>query len=243
MSENPVQVFVAAFNSPDEAGEYMEALRQGRQEGLLGIIDAAVVVKDANGKIKITDAKQRRAKGFVTGSVVGGVIGLIVAPPVAALAAGGGIIGTLVGQLRGASLREEMKEIGAALTPNSSAIVAVIEHSWVAKLENALAAAGARVIRDSIRADIAEQLNAGRNVMYTAGVGAETAGVARAVSQDGETQVSVISVNPDDIFIDSAVITSETDHPEAAIATTSQPVSDQAETATPTNEAADTKQS
>lgn len=209
MSENPIQVFVAAFNSPNEAGEYMEAIKQGKREGLIGIIDAAVVVKDADGKIKITDAKQRRAKGFVTGSVVGGLIGLIVAPPVAAVAAGGGIIGTLVGQLRGASLREEMKEIGSALTPNSSAIVAVIEHSWVAKLEEAMAAAGARVIRDSIKADIAEQLNAGRNVVYTAGAGAEAGGVARIVSQEGEAQIDAVLVDADNIFIDSAVITTE----------------------------------
>ncbi len=213
MSDNPVQVVVAAFNAPDEANEYMEALKQGKKEGLIGIIDAAVVVKDADGKIKITDAKQRRAKGFVTGSVVGGLIGLIVAPPVAAVAAGGGLIGTLVGQLRGAPLRQEMKEIGEALTPNSSAIVAVIEHSWVSKLEEAMAAAGARVIRDSIKADIAAQLNAGRNVMYTAGAGAEIAGGARVVSDAGTTQIDAIAANQDSIFMDTAVITVE---PEAA---------------------------
>ncbi len=47
MSDNPVQVVIAAFNSPDGAGEYMDALRQGKKEGLIGIIDAAVVVKNA----------------------------------------------------------------------------------------------------------------------------------------------------------------------------------------------------
>jgi uncharacterized membrane protein len=209
MSDSPVQVFVAAFNSPDEAGEYMDAIKQGKKEGLIGIIDAAVVVKDAEGKIKITDTKQRRATGFVTGSVVGGVLGLIFAPPVAVVAAGGGLIGTLVGQLRSAPIREEMKEIGSALTPNSSAIVAVIEHSWVAKLETALAEAGAKVIRDSLKADIAEQLNAGRNVIYTAGAGAEAGGVARVVSQEGKARVDALVADSEGIFIESAVISSE----------------------------------
>lgn len=209
MSDNPVQVFVAAFNSPNEAGEYMDAIKQGKKEGLIGIIDAAVVVKNAEGKVKITDTKQRRAKGFVTGSLLGGVLGLIIAPPAAVVAAGGGLIGTLVGQLRSAPLRDEMKEIGEALTPNSSAIVAVIEHSWVAQLEAALAEAGAKVIRDSIKADIAAQLNAGRNVIYTAGAGSEVGGVARVVTQDGEAQIDALVADAEGIFIESAVISSE----------------------------------
>jgi uncharacterized membrane protein len=209
MSDSPVQVVVAAFNSPDGAGEYMEALRLGKKEGLIGIADAAVVVKNAEGKIKIIDAKERRGKGFITGAVVGGLVGLIVAPPVAVVAAGGGLIGTLVGQLRSTPIRDEMKEIGSALTPNSSAIVAVIEHTWVTKLETALAEAGAQVIRDSIQADIAAQLNAGRNVIYTAGAGSDVGGVARVVTGEGTTHVDAILADQDGIYIDTAVISTE----------------------------------
>lgn len=209
MSDNPVQVVIAAFNSPDGAGEYMDAIKQGKREGLIGIIDAAVVVKNAEGKIKITDTKERRGKGFITGSVVGGLLGLIVAPPVAVVAAGGGIIGTLVGQLRSAPIRNEMKEIGAALTLNSSAIVAVIEHTWVSKLEAALAEAGAQVIRDSIQADIAAQLNAGRNVVYTAGAGADAGGAARLVTEEGAARMDSIVVDQEGIYIDTAVIAIE----------------------------------
>ena len=59
----------------------MDDLKQGKKAGLIGIKDAAVVVKDEKGKLKITDTKKRKAKGFVTGGVVGGVIGLIAHPP------------------------------------------------------------------------------------------------------------------------------------------------------------------
>lgn len=225
MSDNPVQVVIAAFNSPDEAGEYMDAIKQGKKEGLIGIIDAAVVVKNAEGKVKITDTKERRGRGFITGSLVGGLLGLIVAPPVAVVAAGGGIIGTLVGQLRSAPIRNEMKEIGAALTPNSSAIIAVIEHTWVSKLEAALAEAGAQVIRDSIQADIAAQLNAGRNVMYTAGAGADAGGVARLVTEEGAARMDAILVDQDGIYIDTAVIAIEpTDPTEEGAAATNKAI-------------------
>jgi len=63
----------------------MDELKQGKKAGLIGIKDAAVVGKNEKGKLKITDAKQRKARGFVTGGVVGGVIGLIAAPPAAAI--------------------------------------------------------------------------------------------------------------------------------------------------------------
>ena len=209
MSDNPVQVIVAAFNSPDAAGQLMDELKQGKKAGLIGIKDAAVVVRNEKGKLKITDAKQRKAKGFVTGGVIGGVIGLIAAPPAAAIAAGGGLIGFLTGKLKGAALKSEMKEIGSALTPNSSAIVAVIEHSWVSQLEEVMAAAGAQLIREVIKADIAEQLSAGGNVVYTAGDSALGSGAARVATQEDEVQVNSIVLDDDGVFIDEAVITVE----------------------------------
>ena len=37
MSDARVQVIVAAFNSPDQAGQVMAALKEGKKEGLIGI--------------------------------------------------------------------------------------------------------------------------------------------------------------------------------------------------------------
>jgi len=209
MSDNPVQVIVAAFNSLDAAGQLMDELKQGKKAGLIGIKDAAVVVRDAKGKLKITDAKKRKAKGFVTGGVIGGIIGLMAAPPAAALVAGGGLIGLLTGKLRGAALKNEMKEIGSVLTPGSSAIVAVIEHSWVAQLEDVMAAAGAQLIREAIKADIAQQLDAGGNVVYTAGTSTSGSGAARIASQADEIQISGVVMDDDGIMFDEAVIITE----------------------------------
>ena len=51
-----------------------------------------------------------------------------------------------------------------------------------------MAEAGAQLIRDAIKADIAEQLESGGNVLYTAGGSSEFAGVAR-ISQTDNTQI------------------------------------------------------
>jgi uncharacterized membrane protein len=177
MSNTPVEVIMAAFPTPDGAAQAMAALQQAKSEGLIGIADMAIVVKDENGKLKITDSKHRTARGLVTGGVVGGLVGLL-AGPVGLAAMGGSAVGALAGRARGLPMRAELKEAGDSLIPNSSAIVAVIEHTWVTELETALAAQGAQVIHDTIKADVAAQLNAGGNVLYSALV---TDGSASAV--------------------------------------------------------------
>ncbi len=204
MNDNPVQIIVAAFNSPDQAGQVMAELKQGKKEGLVGIIDAAVVVKDAAGKLKITDSKRRSTKGFITGGVVGGVLGLL-AGPVGLVALGTGAVGALMGKIQGAPLKAEMNDIGSALVPNSSAIVAIIEHTWVSRLEEALAAEGARIVQDALKADIATQLNAGGNVLYTAGAGT----VGRLAETPDGMQISSMVVGDDGVFIADAEFTIE----------------------------------
>ncbi|GIK74738.1 MAG: membrane protein [Chloroflexota bacterium] len=209
MNDNPVQVLVAAFNDPNRAAEIMAELKQGKKEGLIGIIDAAVVVKDAEGKLKVKDAKRRSRKGLITGGIVGGVLGLL-AGPVGWMAVGGGAIGALAGKAAGSGLKATMEEIGAALTPNSSAIVAVVEHKWVGILESMLAAEGARLAMDAIKEDIATQLNAGGSVLFTAVGGTQAASVMRAAETPEGVQISAIGVSDDGVFIgDAQLVTDE----------------------------------
>jgi uncharacterized membrane protein len=208
MSDVPVQIIVAAFNTPDGAQKAMDTLKQAKKEHYIAIEDAAVVVKDANGKLKITDSKHRGTKGMITGGVIGGVIGLL-AGPVGWLAVGGGVIGALAGKAAGSPMKKEMQDIGQALTPNTSAIVAVIDLKWVAQLQAELAAEGAKVVHDSIKADIAEQLKAGGNVAYT--VVGTSSGVAagRVAETKGTTEVSGVAATDQGVLIEDATLTQE----------------------------------
>jgi hypothetical protein len=54
------------------------------------------------------------------------------------------------------------------MTPNSSAIIAVIEDKWVADLADAIAELGAEIVTEAISADLADQLGRGSAVTYTA---------------------------------------------------------------------------
>ncbi len=201
---------MAAFSNIEEAGQMLADLKQGRKEGLIGIVDAAVVVKDENGKLKIKDTKsrRRRRKGLITGGVVGGLVGLLTGL-VGLAALGGGAIGMLAGRMAGYPAKATMQSVGETLPPSSSAIVAVIEHTWVAKVEDAMMEAGATVLRAALAADVAAQLEADGNVIYTAIQDGETATAARIVENAEGVQVSSIGVDTEGVYLTEAIFADE----------------------------------
>jgi uncharacterized membrane protein len=168
MQDVPVQIIVAAFRDPNAAGNALNELQKAKKENLIDIEDAAVIVKGADGKVKITDTHDMRAgKGATIGAIAGGVLGLL-AGPIGWLALGGGVIGGLAAKMSDGGFPDErLKEVADSLTPNSSALIAVIDHKWVAQVEQELARQGARVVAEQISADIAQQLQSGQDVVYT----------------------------------------------------------------------------
>lgn len=171
MSDAPIQLIVAAFKTESGAEEALKALKAAKKEHVIRIKDAAIIRRDDKNKIHVKDVRDvGGGKGTLAGAVFGAGIAL--------LTGGAGIIlsgaaGALVGGLAAKTIdmglpNKRLKELGAALTPGTSAIVAVIEHRWVADLEQALEEAGAQVVMEGLKADIAAQLEAGREVVYSA---------------------------------------------------------------------------
>ena len=54
-SDVPVQVVVAAFKDEKAASSALAELKQAKKEGLIKIVDAAVLSKDASGKLHIKE--------------------------------------------------------------------------------------------------------------------------------------------------------------------------------------------
>lgn len=198
MSDTPVQLIVAAFKDEKAAKEALKALKQAQKEKLIKIESAAVVRKDEKGKLHIREtADMGGGKGAALGGVAGAAIGLIAGPALLVPAAVGALVGGLAAKLRDSGFSDErLKALGEGLTPGSSAIVAVVEHTWVNQVEAALAEANADLLTASISADIAEQLAAGHEVAYSAV--SSQAGFAAARIAGGEDQVEGAEIVVDD---------------------------------------------
>jgi uncharacterized membrane protein len=165
MSDVPMQIIVAAFKDPGGAGKVLKMLEN---QHWLGIQDAAVVTKDADGKLRITDTKDMGGgKGMVVGALVGGAIGVLTGG-IGWLVLGGGALGGLGAKLRDGGLPDKrLREMGARLPPNASALIAVIEQGWVADAEQQLRAAGGEIVTEQLSADLAAQLKIGGDGEYT----------------------------------------------------------------------------
>jgi uncharacterized membrane protein len=170
MTEVPIQLIVAAFNEEKTADAVLKDLKQAKRARLIGIQNAAVLRKDKNGKLRIKEtADMGGGKGAALGGVTGAVIGLLAGPALIVPAAVGALVGGLAAKLRDSGFSDErLKRIGESLQPESSAIIAVVEHKWVQTVQEELAEAGADLFTESLGADIAEQLETGHDVAYSA---------------------------------------------------------------------------
>ena len=201
MSENPVQLVVAAFKDEDSAKEVLKDLKEAQRERLIKIENAAVLRKDEKGKLHIQETRDMGGgKGAAIGGVGGAAIGLIAGPALLVPAAVGALVGGLAAKLRDSGFsNQRLETLGEGLQPGTSAIVAVVEHTWVGEVEDALAEAEADVITAEIGADIAAQLEAGQEVAYSAL--ATQQGLALDRVAGGEDQVETGSLVIDDTGI------------------------------------------
>jgi len=193
MTEVPLQIIIAAFQEEDAADRALQTLKEAKREKLISIDNAAVIRKDDDGKLHIKEtADMGGGKGAGVGALVGGAIGLLAGPlGVAAGSALGAAVGGITAKLYDGGFKDDrLRQIGTSLEPGTSAIIAVIEHRWVAELERELAEEGADVTTAALAADIAEQLQKGGEVSYTAVSGEEGFAAGRVATTDDEAVVS-----------------------------------------------------
>jgi len=202
MSDVPVELIVAAFNDEKAADAALKQLKQASKEKLIKIENAAVLRKDQKGKLHIKEtADMGGGKGAVVGGVAGATIGLIAGPLLIVPAAVGALVGGLTAKLRDSGFSDErLEKLGEGLTPGSSAIIAVVDHTWVAAVEEQLAQEGADVMTAQLQADIASQLEAGHDVAYSALVTQEGYDVSRVAVGEDMVEGSEIVVTDDEVY-------------------------------------------
>lgn len=220
MSDIPVQVIVAAFQDESKANAVLKELQDAKKQGLIDIRDAAVLTKDPDSKLHIKDTKDW---GFGKGALAGGVVGVVaglLAGPVGWGLLGGALIGGVAAKMAdGGFDNKRLEQIGASLKPGSSAIVAVIDHVWVAQVEAIMQKQAMDATTQAISEDVAKQLEEGRDVVYTAiGTSGAVAYERAAVGQDS-AELSRVVVTSDAVYAEGANITPDKVTAGAALAT------------------------
>jgi hypothetical protein len=116
----PLEVLVIECPGDKLKSEIILALTSGVDGGSLRIIDVTFVHKDAQGNLSSYELGELEEHELVAYDVVDETRGLLSVGDIA--------------------------KVGARVSPNSSAVLMVVEHAWTAHLEQAVLAANGRIV-------------------------------------------------------------------------------------------------
>ena len=157
------ELVVTLFEGEDTASTAYETLRRLEQDGGIEILDAATLVKHADGTSAIKDTQDVDTRhGAYFGVISGALIGLVGGPA-------GALIGSVAGAATGAASaslidlgfpKADLQALDDQLEPGSSALVVLVEVTWLDKLDAALASFAGQSTRRSLHGDRAGRIAA-----------------------------------------------------------------------------------
>jgi uncharacterized membrane protein len=138
-------IYVATYPDEMAARADYQAVRQLHSAGLVGGYDAAVVTKDARGKVHENKDETATRHGAWWGIAAGAAVGVLFPPSILASAAAGGVIGGVSGHLAKGMSRSRAKELGELIDPGQAGLIVVGE----AKVEQAIQQAVTRAEKET----------------------------------------------------------------------------------------------
>lgn len=157
------ELLVLAYNKESTAPKALQTLQRLVEEGQISLRNAAALVKNKDGRVFAKEMGDIDLKqGALFGAIVGGLIGLV-----------GGPVGAVVGAVAGATTGgvaahaidfgfpdDYLTDLQASLQPGSSALIVLVEKSWIDKIIQGLAQFDGHIIRHVLKEDLAAHLAA-----------------------------------------------------------------------------------
>jgi uncharacterized membrane protein len=142
-SNDRVFVYVGVYDDPDTAVADYDAVKDLHSTGVVGTYDAAVVDREADGKVHVHKHEKPTQHGAWSGLAAGALLGIFFPPGIVAAGVLGAAAGGVVGHLWRGMSRKDVKELGETLDTGEAALIVVGE----SKLDQALAKAMKRANR------------------------------------------------------------------------------------------------
>ncbi len=151
---------VIEYDDVHKAEEVRLKLLKMQQEYLVDLEDAAIAVKDQNGKVKLHQVHNLTAAGAVSGGFWGSLIGLIFLNPLLGMAAGAAA-GAISGTLTDVGVNDRfMKELAANFKNGTSALFVLVRRATPDKVLAELEGAGGVILQTSLTHEQEEKLQA-----------------------------------------------------------------------------------
>jgi len=141
MADQPVFVFLAAYDDAHDAELDYEAVFDLHAAGAIGTFDAAVVEKDESGKVHVHKTEKPTQHGAWTGIAVGALAGILFPPSILGGAIVGGTAGGVVGHLWRGLSRGDLKDLGEMLDEGQATLIVIGRSKLGEQIEKAAARA------------------------------------------------------------------------------------------------------
>jgi uncharacterized membrane protein len=149
---------VIDYESEVKAEEVRLALLKMQKEYLIDLIDAVVVVREANGKVRLRQLYNLTAAGAVSGGFWGALIGLIFLNPLFGFAVGAAA-GAVSGALQDVGINDNfMKNLGETLKPGTAALCVLVRHMTPDKVVEEIKQFGGTLIKTNLTHEKEEKL-------------------------------------------------------------------------------------
>ena len=142
-------LIVIGFSDEFKADEVLLDLRRLEMDYLIDLEDAAIVVRNQNGKVRVKQTQELVASGALSGGFWGLLIGLMFFQPLL------GILGAAMGALSGALMDigiddNFIQELGNTIAPGTSAIFILVRKSTPDKVLEDLSKFEGKVLQTSL---------------------------------------------------------------------------------------------
>ncbi|MBY5161325.1 DUF1269 domain-containing protein [Salsipaludibacter albus] len=148
MALDNLVLYVATYTDESDARTDYDALHDAQRSTDLMVLSAVVLSRDDDGEVTVD---QHGTGEVATGTVSGGLVGLAVglfAPPLLLATAAGAGIGAGIGALMKRHHENELSvDLQDSLPPGSSAVVVVLEDTYLDRVDKALAKSAKKVDR------------------------------------------------------------------------------------------------
>jgi uncharacterized membrane protein len=153
-------ILAFAFDGQDTAKQTVKDIKSSGALDGYEIVAQAIVEQNPKGKVDIKEPGHG-VWGAVIGGTIGGLLGLIGGPVgVLALAASGAAVGGVAGHLDRAIPKDDLEQIGDAMSPDSSAFLLLLEDTYSEDAIDSLSDYNANVVTltvgDELSGEIAQ---------------------------------------------------------------------------------------
>jgi uncharacterized membrane protein len=206
-----VGFLVLAFLDENAADQALDAMKAAKKQEQFYFEDAAVIRQDADGKVHYHETGDMgTGKGAGIGALVGGVLGILGGPVGIALGAGAGAAaGAAIAQIDSGFKNANLKTLGVALKPGTSALAAITSHDFLKAMQKEVPADQVAASVANLAAELTARLGENKNVAIGMLLTADGLGIKEIAANEDSAEVVGAVISEEGFVAGAAVVTAE----------------------------------